>query len=265
MRVDGEKSRAVEKARPAEAFSEALKKAPAKVAPKKPAGTAHPPPLPGLKKVVASPTTHALAQTKALGAAAITTESLGRARTAMNAQANLLQESRSEGQLTQEQKMNGRLLDLIVKELSVEFGADADRGGNKAASAGMTADSATALGKQRPASVQPSAAAQNGSGDPGNAAVAEKLEIAQNQATAKAKAAMALVERIEAFVKSSRPALAVTLGGALNARVEVERTGPGEVALKIQGTRGPPPADDLARIRDAVRAKGLKLSSISVG
>jgi hypothetical protein len=79
---------------------------------------------------------------------------------------------------------------------------------------------------------------------------------------ARVQAAVELIEKIEVFVKSQRPALAMRLGGALEATVEVERTGTREVALRIQGRRGPLPSEDVARIRDALAARGLKLSAL---
>jgi hypothetical protein len=63
------------------------------------------------------------------------------------------------------------------------------------------------------------------------------------------------------FVKSQRPALAMRLGGTLDATVEVERTGEREVSLRIQGRRGRFPQKDLTRIREALAARGLKLSA----
>jgi hypothetical protein len=76
---------------------------------------------------------------------------------------------------------------------------------------------------------------------------------------------MELIERIEVFVRSQRPALKMSLGGALDATVEVERTGPREVSLRIQGRRGPVPSEELARIRGALEAKGLRLRSLQAG
>ncbi len=75
------------------------------------------------------------------------------------------------------------------------------------------------------------------------------------------QAALELIEQIEVFVKSQRPALAMQLGGALDATVEVERTGAREVALRIQGRRGRLLQKDLMRIRDALAERGLKLSA----
>ncbi|WP_223633892.1 hypothetical protein [Corallococcus sp. EGB] len=76
---------------------------------------------------------------------------------------------------------------------------------------------------------------------------------------------LALIERIEVFVKSQRPALGLSLRGPLEATVEVERTGPREVALRIQGRHGPVPTEDVARLRDALEARGLRLSVLQAG
>jgi hypothetical protein len=78
----------------------------------------------------------------------------------------------------------------------------------------------------------------------------------------KLQATLQLIERIELFVQSQRPALRMSLGSPLSAMVEVERTAPREVALRIQGRHGPLPHEDLARIRDALETRGLRLRSL---
>lgn len=80
----------------------------------------------------------------------------------------------------------------------------------------------------------------------------------------KAAQAVALIERIELFVKSQRPGLALTLNNSLGAHVEIERVGPKEIALKLVGHRGPPTAEAVSRIREELRARGLKVSALSV-
>jgi hypothetical protein len=80
----------------------------------------------------------------------------------------------------------------------------------------------------------------------------------------RAEAAVALIERIELFVRSGRPAMALSVGGSLAATVEVERTGPREVALRIQGRRGPPAPAELAQVRAALAERGLRLRSLQV-
>jgi hypothetical protein len=164
-------------------------------------------------------------------------EVLGQARAAMNLEVQRMQQARGEGQAQGEQRIDSRLLDLIVKELTIEFSQQPERGGLPAA----------AVTELRPATPGPEAGK------------------APDQAGLRARAAVALVQRIETFVKSQRPAIALTVGGGIGARVEVERTGRNEIALKVKGTRGPPAPEDLARIRDELVARGLKLSSVSVG
>ncbi|NNC03824.1 hypothetical protein HJC10_13325 [Corallococcus exiguus] len=82
---------------------------------------------------------------------------------------------------------------------------------------------------------------------------------------AQVESTLALIEKIEVFVKSQRPALGLSLRGSLEATVEVERTGPREVALRIQGRHGPVPTEDVARLRDALEARGLRLSVLQAG
>jgi hypothetical protein len=78
----------------------------------------------------------------------------------------------------------------------------------------------------------------------------------------RAEATLQLIEKIELFVQSQRPALRLSLSGALAATVEVERTGPREVALRIQGRQGPLAQEELVRIREGLEARGLRLRSL---
>lgn len=87
---------------------------------------------------------------------------------------------------------------------------------------------------------------------------------AKDAAKARGEQAVALIEKIEVFVKSQRPALALTLNNSLGARVEIERLGPGEVGLRLVGRNGPPTPDTLARIREELGARGLKVKALSV-
>jgi hypothetical protein len=94
------------------------------------------------------------------------------------------------------------------------------------------------------------------------------VQVAQAHApdaAAHAAQAVELIEKIEIFVRSQRPALALTLNNSLGARVEIERIGPKEIALKVVGTGGiPPNAEDLGRIREEMKARGLKVGALSV-
>lgn len=106
----------------------------------------------------------------------------------------------------------------------------------------------------------------------GGASAADRVpfpvQVAQAHApnaAAHAAQAVELIEKIEVFVKSQRPALALTLNNSLGARVEIERIGPREVALKVVGSGGiPPNAEDLGRIREEMKARGLKVGALSV-
>jgi hypothetical protein len=81
---------------------------------------------------------------------------------------------------------------------------------------------------------------------------------------ARAAQAVALIERIDTFVKSHRPALALTLNNSLGARVEIEKLGPGRIALRLVGQNGPPSAESVSRIREELSARGLTIGALSV-
>jgi len=93
--------------------------------------------------------------------------------------------------------------------------------------------------------------------------ITEKVAVDASE-QAKSEQAVALIEKIETFVKSQRPGLALTLNNSLGAHVEIERIGPKEIALKLVGHRGPPSPDAVSRIRDELRARGLKIGALSV-
>jgi hypothetical protein len=96
------------------------------------------------------------------------------------------------------------------------------------------------------------------------APVSSKAPSANPEASA--AQAVALIEKIEVFVKSQRPGLALTLtlNNSLGAHVEIERIGPKEIALKLVGHRGPPTAEAVSRMREELRARGLKVGALSV-
>jgi hypothetical protein len=73
---------------------------------------------------------------------------------------------------------------------------------------------------------------------------------------------LAVVERVELFLRSQRPALALQLGGAWATRVELERTAPGEVALTVVAPKGAPAHAELSMLRQALQARGVRLSRL---
>ncbi|HEY1905194.1 MAG TPA: hypothetical protein VGG91_04085 [Myxococcaceae bacterium] len=70
--------------------------------------------------------------------------------------------------------------------------------------------------------------------------------------------AMELVERIERFVRSGRPSLALTLRGQLPGRLEIERVAPGTIDLRLSSRRAVPERA-LEEIRQALEARGLSV------
>ncbi|HET9156825.1 MAG TPA: hypothetical protein VFN91_09175, partial [Myxococcaceae bacterium] len=73
--------------------------------------------------------------------------------------------------------------------------------------------------------------------------------------------ALALVERIERFVRSGRPSLALTLRGGLSGQLEVQRVAPGAIALRLSSARLPS-AGELGELRQALEARGLSVRSL---
>jgi hypothetical protein len=177
--------------------------------------------------VVAATTTSAQTLTRARTAAHVEAERLTHVRAETQQHAQAATQSRADQQETLREKTVDRILEIIAREFSPEG----------------TPPGAPALQPQ-PA-VTP----------PVHAEVSNETQAAQ---------AVALIERIEVFVKSQRPGLALTLNNSLGAHVEIERIGPKEIALKIVGHRGPPSAEAVGRIRDELRARGLKVGALSV-
>lgn len=75
---------------------------------------------------------------------------------------------------------------------------------------------------------------------------------------------MAVVERIEVLLKSGRPALAMSLSGSLAAQVQIERTGPRQVAVTLVGRNGPPGAQAVEALRAQLAQSGITLSRLEL-
>lgn len=253
MKVDGKNEAAP--ARPASdkgRFQEVLKKTPPEGA-KTPVrgGQTIRGPLGTPRGATGTVATAGLARTPQRGAFA-SAEHLGQVRQGLSAEAHRLRDVRGEAHQTNQERVQQRLTDLIARELARE---------PRAEPGAATRSAPTPPGAESPPtapSVEALSAVEGGarSGGAGAAAVETQNPEARVQAT------LELIEKIEVFVKSQRPALAMRLGGTLDATVEVERTGEREVALRIQGRRGGFPQKDLARIRDALAERGLKLSAL---
>ncbi|MFY0523768.1 hypothetical protein ACN28I_11535 [Archangium gephyra] len=251
MKVDGHQEAAP--ARPAsekERFQEVLKKSPPEAAAKVPlrGGQATRPSVSTLRGTTGALAATGLARTPQRGAFA-STEQLGLVRQGLNAEAHRLRDVRGDAHQTHQERVQQRVTDLIARELAREPRAEPVSPRSAPPSPGP--ETPTSL-----PSVEALAAA--GGARPGGAGGAA-METPSPEL--RVQAALELIEQIEVFVKSQRPALAMRLGGALDATVEVERTGEREVSLRIQGRRGRLPQKDLERIRDELSARGLKLSA----
>ena len=171
---------------------------------------------------------------------------LERARAHAHAKAQNLVELRSESGDATRQRFDSRLVDLICQELKIEFASPAAASQTHSAANSDRAPTAT----------------------PPHVPVATVTPISQaaarREVEAKAASAAELIEKIEAFVKSARPGLAITLDGSLGGRVEIERLGPKEVAIRMVGKNGPPTPEEVSRVRDEIRACGLKVGALSV-
>lgn len=172
--------------------------------------------------------------------------SMQRAREHVNRTAQNLTELRAHHVDTGQKEQHARLVDLICQELRAEFGGDMKVAANSDKPAPFNTGTVVPISAAAP--------------QPGPA----QSPAVPLAATVKAASAVELIEKIDTFMKSQRPALAITLEGSLGARVEIERLGPKEVAVRVVGKNGPPSAEDIGRIRDEIRARGLKVGALSV-
>jgi hypothetical protein len=178
-------------------------------------------------------------------------EHLGQVRQSLNSEAHRLKDVRGESLQVNRERGEQRAAELVTRELAreprleVAPRAPAPRPAPEPGASASSGEALAAVG------------ASPGGAPAGGAAPAEAPG-----ADTRAQAALALIEKIDVFMKSQRPALALRLGGALEATVEVERTGAREVALRIQGHRGPVPAGQLEHIREALASRGLRLSRL---
>ncbi len=206
----------------------------------------------------AKPATNALALTAAAPAKTVVPDQRTVARARVDAEANRLQTVRAHHTVTAEHASStrteqleqtettgsARVVELIVKELVDAF--ETRPGGAAASKIANPVQPLTATHEV------PFSLAQ---GAPPSQAQAPEVRAAQ---------AVALIERIDTFVKSQRPALALTLNNSLGARVEIEKLGPGRIALRLVGQNGPPSAESVSRIREELRARGLHVGALSV-
>jgi hypothetical protein len=182
---------------------------------------------------------------------AATTQQLTTARSHHLATSDQLATTRLQHHETHDHQAATRVVDLIVKELVAEFEPRASpKVGNPLQPLAPTSEVPFPV-EARTASSH--SVPSSGASTPPT-----------SSPEAKAAQAVALIERIETFVKSQRPAIAMTLNNSLGARVEIEKLGPGRIALRLVGQNGPPTPETVSRIREELRSRGLEVGALSV-
>jgi hypothetical protein len=185
--------------------------------------------------------------------AVATPENLGQARQAMNTEAQRLRVTRTEAQAVSHERTEHRVSELISRELARELHAEPAPAPTARAATPLAEPTRVATPAEGPAPAGEARLTVSTSSTASTEAPGAQVQV---------RAAMELIEKIELFVRSQRPALRLSLGGALAATVEVERTGPREVSLRIQGRDGPLAQQELTRIREGLEARGLRLRSL---
>lgn len=212
-----------------------------------------------------APFSHALGAAKAKGRAAprvLSPAAAARAagsihalreiRRAQDARGAQLVSDRSEGLANNAERTKQRREDLLLGEVRRELGREEGRA-------------------EHPRLEQPPRTEPLPRDEPLASASGPSAQVQQARAPEAAGRAtgadslLELVERIDSMVKAGRPALAVSVGGGLDAEVEVQRTGKDEVALTLVGRRGAVDARVLSQIREALGARGLRLSALRAG
>lgn len=89
------------------------------------------------------------------------------------------------------------------------------------------------------------------------------VDASPGQHELRAHDTLKLIDRIEIFVRSGRPGLSMNLDSTLASKVEIERVGAQAVALTVVA-QCPPHPETLARLRHALKARGLRIASLSV-
>ncbi len=234
--------------------AKAQRPAPAPQSPGTPRPGSTPSPAPRTGGPTVAPQPRATAGTVHLTSrgAFASTEHLGHVRQNLHSEAHRLKDVRGESLQVNRERVEQRVAELVTRELAREPHLEA------------APRAPTPRPPPEPAPALPSGEALCPVGEPRGGAQAggATSTAGARESDTRAQVALALIEKIDVFMKSQRPALSLRLGGALEATVEVERTGSREVALRIQGHRGPVAPGQLEHIREALASRGLRLSRL---
>ena len=169
-------------------------------------------------------------------------------RTVFHGEANRLVQGRSDMELDHQERIDERAIAQICQELTEEL----DRGLR------IEVDVPEALSSSLAS--RPDLKVKQGAPSAETSVAPSGRPAAPERVTSM----LELIEKIEVMVRQQRPALRLELKGPMAGVLEIERTGPREVALKIVGLRGPPSPGELSQLRRELRAKKLKLSALWV-
>ncbi len=168
------------------------------------------------------------------------------ARAVMHVQAAQQGVERREGLERNEQREGHRLVELIGRELAPEAPASTVRDTRSKEAPFPSSD--------KPAPLPPAGRAEQ---SPAALGRAQGMTPAR-----RTDPLLAMVERVEAFVRAGRPGLTLTLEGGAFSRVEMERVGPKEVSLRIIRSGAAPAHRSLAALREELSARGIKLRAL---
>ena len=190
------------------------------------------------------------------GVQRVSTATAGEGRRAARAQMNAAASARLEAGAEASARATGRLEERTRALLAQAIRRDLVRSESQRAEAGCVPPSLEQTLADRPgAAAGPGALASEGTTAVGKTSEARGAEAAER--------ALELVEQVQTFLRSGRPALSLTLRGAMAGRVEVQRVGAGAVSLRFESRRRPA-ASELAAMRAELQRSGLTVQSMEV-
>lgn len=158
-------------------------------------------------------------------------------------------EDRSQGVATQESRAKARIGELLAREL------------------GRRPDAPLPIPQVTPRREESTPSDGERESGPSSTSGVEGRRGAQaaapSEPTPEVHSVAEVIEKVELLMRSNRPALALTLGGELSGQLEIEKVGPGKVALTLRGAGRDPGAPE--RIRKALAQRGLTVSRLQVG
>lgn len=185
-----------------------------------------------------------------------TVATLREVRASHQARAALLTERRAEASEKRIEQQNERAMQLLLRELARPrepearpTGSGPERAPKQDAGAQSEPKTSTAeLARGHAAAGQGSA-----TGTP-----------VEGETRPSPLAAAEWIERVEVMLKAQRPALRLSVGGGLQAELQIERLGPREVSVRLELRKGQAGPQDLEAIRAEIEARGIRLAKLEL-